>query len=82
VVRSDRRDALALHLKEAGIDTGIHYPCPVHLQPGLMTGARIAGSLKVTEMVAREILSLPLYPSLPIESQRRIIDAVREFFSG
>jgi dTDP-4-amino-4,6-dideoxygalactose transaminase len=80
VVRSDRRDAVALHLKEAGIDTGIHYPCPVHLQPGLMTGARIAGSLKVTEMVAKEILSLPLYPSLSIESQQRVIEAVREFF--
>ena len=80
VVRCDCRDGLALHLEEAGIGTGIHYPCPVHVQPGLATGVRIAGSLKVTEMVAREILSLPLYPSLSVQSQRRVIDSVRKFF--
>jgi dTDP-4-amino-4,6-dideoxygalactose transaminase len=80
VVRCDCRDALALHLKESGIDTGIHYPFPVHLQPGLVTGARIAGSLKVTETVAKEILSLPLYPSLSNESQRRVIETVCKFF--
>jgi dTDP-4-amino-4,6-dideoxygalactose transaminase len=80
VVRCDRRDDLATHLKDAGICTGVHYPFPVHLQPGLRIGARIAGSLRVTEMVGTEILSLPLYPSLSIQRQSRVIEAVREFF--
>jgi dTDP-4-amino-4,6-dideoxygalactose transaminase len=69
VVRCDRRDALARHLDQAGISTGIHYPFPVHAQPGLAVGSRVAGPLTTTEMLAREILSLPLYPSLTPEAQ-------------
>jgi dTDP-4-amino-4,6-dideoxygalactose transaminase len=80
VVRSDRRDALASHLDRAGISTGIHYRHPVHTQPGLAAGSRIAGSLETTETVVREILSLPIYPSLSDDSQERIIGSIRDFF--
>jgi len=58
VIRSDRRDALARHLDAAGIGTGIHYPYPVHRQPGLVGAARIPQPLSVTETLAGEILSL------------------------
>jgi dTDP-4-amino-4,6-dideoxygalactose transaminase len=80
VVRCDRRQDLAEHLKRDGITTGIHYPYPVHVQPGLADNARIAGSLQRTEALACEILSLPIYPSLSPASQGRVIASVRAFF--
>jgi dTDP-4-amino-4,6-dideoxygalactose transaminase len=80
VVRCDRRDGLALHLKQAGVETALHYPWPVHRQPGLANGARVPGSLQTTDRIGQEILSLPLYPSLSTQSQDAVIDAVRSFF--
>jgi dTDP-4-amino-4,6-dideoxygalactose transaminase len=80
VIRCRERDALAKHLKEVGITTARHYPFPVHAQPGLATGARIPAPLPVTEQIAREILSLPLYPSLPADHQARVIEGVTSFF--
>jgi dTDP-4-amino-4,6-dideoxygalactose transaminase len=80
VVRFDQRQELSDHLERDGISTGIHYRYPVHLQPGLAAGARVVGSLRKTETVVREILSLPIYPSLSIASQERVITSVRAFF--
>jgi dTDP-4-amino-4,6-dideoxygalactose transaminase len=80
VLRSDRRDALARHLDAAGIGTGIHYPYPVHRQPGLVAAARIPQPLTVTEAIGEEILSLPLYPSMGSDACDRVIEAVRSFF--
>ena len=80
VVRCDRRQDLSDHLRRDGITTGIHYPYPVHVQPGLADNARIAGSLRVTETLTWEILSLPIFPSLSLEGQNRVIDSVRSFF--
>ena len=80
VIKTRERDALAHALDEAGIATAVHYPYPVHVQPGLADGCRIVNSLAVTEAIGREILSLPLYPSMAAESQNRVIAAVRRFF--
>ena len=80
VVRCDRRQDLIEHLKRDGVTTGIHYPYPVHVQPGLTENARIAGSLQKTEALACDILSLPIYPSLSSASQGRVIASVRAFF--
>jgi hypothetical protein len=78
VVRSAERDRLQHALKEQGIGTNIHYPVPVHLQPAyagrLMTGP---SGLAVTERVAREVLSLPLYPQLDGASVAAVIAGVR-----
>jgi dTDP-4-amino-4,6-dideoxygalactose transaminase len=79
VVRSCRRQEFSDHLRRDGISTGIHYQYPVHFQPGLAGGARIAGSLRVSETLTREILSLPIFPSLSLEGQNRVIDSVRSF---
>jgi dTDP-4-amino-4,6-dideoxygalactose transaminase len=65
VARSSKRDGMQAALKAAVIGTGIHYPVPVHLQPAY--AGRIAlcpGLCPETDRVAREILSLPLYPEL------------------
>ena len=80
VIRCDRRDGLAQYLRRVGVATGIHYEYPVHLQPGLAERCRIAGSLQTTEAVVRDILSLPIYPSLTEQSQDRVLAGVRAFF--
>jgi dTDP-4-amino-4,6-dideoxygalactose transaminase len=82
VVRTDRRDALARHLNRDGISTGVHYPYPVHRQSGLANGSRVVGSLETTETVVREILSLPIYPSLSDACQDRVIGSIRAFFGA
>ena len=62
--------------------TARHYPYPVHLQPGLAEGARIPAPLAITEQISREILTLPLYASMPASHQARVIDSVRSFFQA
>jgi dTDP-4-amino-4,6-dideoxygalactose transaminase len=80
VIRCRERDALAQHLKDRGIMTARHYPHPVHMQPGLAAGARIPAPLAITERIAGEILSLPLYPSMPGDHQTRVVEGVCSFF--
>jgi dTDP-4-amino-4,6-dideoxygalactose transaminase len=83
VVRTPKRDALAKHLAAEGIQTGIHYPVPNHLQPATIgrPGVR-AESLPRTETWAREILSLPISPSLADSDVDRVSAAVHAFFAG
>ena len=79
-VRTPRRDDLAAYLKERGIETGIHYPVPIHKQP--VYESRVPAGLRLphTERWAEETLSLPLFPTLTKADQDRVIDAVHEFF--
>jgi len=64
VVRSSDRDGLRARLTDAGIQTGVHYPIPVHLQPGYRDLGYSAGDFPVAERAAGEVLSLPIYPEL------------------
>jgi dTDP-4-amino-4,6-dideoxygalactose transaminase len=64
VIETDRRDAVQDHLRAKGIDTGIHYPVPVHLQEACAHLGYRAGDFPVTESAAARILSLPMYPQL------------------
>jgi dTDP-4-amino-4,6-dideoxygalactose transaminase len=54
-------------LAEAGIGTLVHYPIPAHLQPAYAHLGVVRGSLPVSERLADEVLSLPLYPELPLD---------------
>lgn len=63
-IRSDKRDALQAALQEEGIQTGIHYSIPAHLQPAYANLGYGPDSLPESEKAAREVLSLPLYPEL------------------
>jgi dTDP-4-amino-4,6-dideoxygalactose transaminase len=76
---SEQRDELREHLHANGISTGIHYPIPVHMQPGFNHLGYKEGNLPETERVCREVLSLPMYPELPSETVMQIADAVRQF---
>ncbi|MEX1019489.1 MAG: DegT/DnrJ/EryC1/StrS family aminotransferase [Litorilinea sp.] len=82
VVLTPQRAALAAHLQAQNIETGVHYPIPLHLQPAYADLGYRAGDLPVTERVAQECLSLPLYPEMQAAQQARIVDAVRAFFGA
>lgn len=77
VVRSRKRDELKAWLEQHGIGTGIHYPVPVHLQPAYSEDDAL--SLPITECIAREILSLPLYPEMPLVSVDLVAECIRAF---
>ena len=79
VIRTRDRDGLAEHLKSQGVFTGLHYPVPLHLQKCYREWGYGAGSFPVTERVAAEILSLPMFPGLTSEQQVRVADTIREF---
>ena len=79
VIRTENRDQLKQHLFEAGIATGIHYPMPLHLQEACRNLGYKEGDFPVTEKLALEILSLPVYPQLQLDQQRHIAKAVMEF---
>jgi len=64
VIRSKRRDELREILLKKDIQTLIHYPIPVHLQPAYKDRVRMITPLKHTETIVNEILSLPMYPEL------------------
>jgi dTDP-4-amino-4,6-dideoxygalactose transaminase len=76
VIRASERDSLVEHLERYGVATGIHYPRPVHLMPAFRGGGR----LPITEQIANEIVSLPLYPGLDAAMQARVISAIAGYF--
>ena len=76
-VRLQHRDATRDHLQAAGIQTGVHYPIPVHLQPAYADLGYHRGDFPVSEAVAREVLSLPIYPELTLEQLETVASAVR-----
>jgi dTDP-4-amino-4,6-dideoxygalactose transaminase len=79
VIRVRRRDALMTRLASLGIQAGIHYPVPIHLQPAYADLGYGKGSFPTTERLADEILSLPMYPELSPEQQDLVVDAVADF---
>ncbi len=79
VVRVADREGLQKHLAEAKIDTGIHYPIPLHLQEAYKAFGFKNGDFPVTEKIALEILSLPMYPQLQAEAQSRVVQKIQEF---
>jgi dTDP-4-amino-4,6-dideoxygalactose transaminase len=79
VIRHPERDALRAHLEASGIATGIHYPLPIHLQPAYSGLGYARGDFPVTERLAHEILSLPMYPELDDEAVERVAEEVLRF---
>jgi dTDP-4-amino-4,6-dideoxygalactose transaminase len=79
VIRIRKRDELQAYLSAAHVSTGIHYPIPLHLQKAYEYLGYTQGSFPVTEKAASEILSLPMYPQLGQEDQRRVAARAGEF---
>jgi dTDP-4-amino-4,6-dideoxygalactose transaminase len=82
VIRASNRDQLQVHLAARDIGTGIHYPVPLHLQKAYKRLGFTKGDFPITEELASEILSLPMYPQLEFEQQRYIVEQVLEFTSS
>jgi dTDP-4-amino-4,6-dideoxygalactose transaminase len=82
VIRTERRDALMDHLVSKGINAGIHYPIPIHLQPAYHDLGYKRGDFPVTEAYADRILSLPMYAELADRQIEFISQTVCEFQSA
>lgn len=80
VVRTPRRDELAEHLESRGVETGVHYPTPVHLQPPYLERGFSVGDFPKSEQWAKEILSLPVHPHMSDAQVEHVIETVRDFF--
>ena len=76
VVQHEERDALQKHLSEVGIQTGIHYPIPIHLQPAYASRGFKVGDFPEAEQQARRVLSLPMFPELTDEQIARIAEKI------
>lgn len=79
-IRTPRRDELAEFLKGKSISHAIHYPVPLHLQPAFRHFVPEGVRFSVAEAVAREIISLPIYPEMPHEELLAVISCLQEFF--
>jgi dTDP-4-amino-4,6-dideoxygalactose transaminase len=78
-IRVPDRDGLQAQLEARGIAAAIHYPKPLHLQPALAALGGRPGDLPVSEELSRQVISLPLYPELPLPSVARIAAEVRAY---
>jgi dTDP-4-amino-4,6-dideoxygalactose transaminase len=79
-VRVERRDAFQAHLSERGVETRIHYPVPLHLQPAYAFLGHRRGDFPVSESACDSVVSLPIYPTLADAQVEAVIAAVSEFF--
>lgn len=78
VVQTPQRGQLRRALAALGIETGIHYPIPLHMQPAYRHLGHQLGDFPVSERAAQEVLSLPMYPELPEGHVREVAEAVKQ----
>jgi dTDP-4-amino-4,6-dideoxygalactose transaminase len=81
VIRVEDRDDVIAKLGAENINTGIHYPIPLHLQKAYGHLRYKEGDFPVSERLAKEIVSLPMYPNLTEAQQLRVCQAVRQIFA-
>lgn len=82
VIRARERDAIRTRLAELGVQTAVHYPVPLHLEPALSSLGYRRGEFPQAEEAAEEILSLPMYPYLTSAEVDRVSGAVLEAAHG
>ena len=78
VIQSDHRDALRQQLANASIESGLHYPIPLHLQEAYRLLGYKEGDFPVTEKIRNRILSLPIYPGICTQAIERVASELRE----
>lgn len=79
VIESENRDELAKFLNSKGIGTALHYPLPIHLQPAYRGRIRGGETLHQTELLYKNILSVPMYPELSSLDVERVIEAFKDW---
>jgi dTDP-4-amino-4,6-dideoxygalactose transaminase len=77
-VRVRHRDAVRAHLQARDIQTGVHYPIPIHLQPAYRELGYHSGDFPVAEQLAREVLSLPMFPEMTTAQVEEVAATVLE----
>jgi len=82
VIQTKQRDGLKEYLSERGIQTGIHYPVPPHLQKAYNFLNLKKGNLPVTEKLSETILSLPIYTGIKKEDIEYVCEAIRNYYTG
>jgi dTDP-4-amino-4,6-dideoxygalactose transaminase len=80
VVRTARPERLGAFLHERGVESGRHYPQPLHLAPAYAGLGYRAGEFPVAERLASEVLSLPIYPGISEEQLTAVVSAIEEYF--
>ncbi len=79
VIRTKRREEIREYLNRNGVETGIHYPIPIHLQiPYRQKHGYVEGTFPSSEALSREVVSLPMYPSLTDEQVLRVCSLVKQ----
>ena len=79
MIRTPRCDQLRDHLRNSGIPTEIYYPVPLHLQPAFAYLGYGAGSLPQTEAASREVLALPIFPTMTEVQQGAVVNVIAVF---
>jgi len=82
VIRSKKRDELQKFLSNSGISTLVHYPVPIHEQPAITSLMGTQPTLGNTEKFAKEVLSIPMCPTLTVSEVDYVSGKIREFFKG
>ena len=80
VIRAERRDDLKQFLEAQGIQSEIYYPLPLHLQPCFASLGYRGGEFPQAELVATQVLALPLYPELTIQQQETVVNRINDFY--
>jgi dTDP-4-amino-4,6-dideoxygalactose transaminase len=80
VIKAPRRDELQAHLKSLGINTGIHYPIPIHLQEAVKFLGYKQSNFPVTEQVVSQILSLPMFAELTDGEIEYVAESILSFY--
>lgn len=80
VIRVRQRDELRNYLSQHGIQTGVYYPLPLHLQPCFAHLGQRKGDFPNSELVASQVLALPIYPELNREQQETVVRKITDFF--
>jgi dTDP-4-amino-4,6-dideoxygalactose transaminase len=79
-IRFMGRDALRDHLSARNIQTAVHYPIPLHLQPAFSFLGLKQGAYPESERAAKEVLCLPIYPEMSDGDVSYVIDGIRSYF--
>jgi dTDP-4-amino-4,6-dideoxygalactose transaminase len=80
-VSNGQRDVLRAYLATQGIECGIHYPRPIHLQPVMTELGYKPGDFPVAEALAGEVLSLPMFAGLQESECKHVVERIRSFFT-
>ena len=80
MIRTPRREALRTHLRQAGIDTVVYYPSPLHLQPCFADLGYRPGAFPHAERACAELLALPIHPALPADAPSYVVEQIAAFY--